>query len=91
MDSVYDIKKLRDDNYLKETGEAIARGIVDCYGLKPKAKPVSKPSVSKAKASYVGKRAESIYKGSEGLDFYSKPTFNDKYRAGVLQVSIRIP
>ena len=76
---------------LKETGEAIARGIVDCYGLKPKAKPVSKPSVSKAKASYVGKRAESIYKGSEGLDFYSKPTFNDKYRAGVLQYQYGFP
>jgi N-acetylmuramoyl-L-alanine amidase len=55
------------------------------------AKPVSKPSVSKAPASYVGKRAESIYKGSEGLDFYSKPTFNDKYRAGVLHYEYGFP
>jgi N-acetylmuramoyl-L-alanine amidase len=51
------------------------------------AKPVSKP----AQASYVGKRAESIYKGSEGLDFYSKPTFNDKYRAGVLHYQYGFP
>jgi N-acetylmuramoyl-L-alanine amidase len=90
MDSIYDIKKLRDDNYLKETGEAIAKGIVDCYGLKPKSKPVAK-STGKAPASYLGKRAESIYKGSEGLDFYSKPTFNDKYRVNTLKYGYGFP
>jgi N-acetylmuramoyl-L-alanine amidase len=36
MDSIYDIKKLRDDNYLKATGEAIAKGIIECYELKRK-------------------------------------------------------
>jgi N-acetylmuramoyl-L-alanine amidase len=36
MDSVYDIEKLRSDRYLKETGEAIALGIIECYDLKEK-------------------------------------------------------
>jgi N-acetylmuramoyl-L-alanine amidase len=36
MDSLSDIKKLRDDNVLRETGEAIAKGIVECYGLRRK-------------------------------------------------------
>jgi N-acetylmuramoyl-L-alanine amidase len=90
MDSIYDIKKLRDDRVLKETGEAIAKGIVECYGLKRKSKP--KPvSKSQSTPGYVGKRAESIYKGKEGLDFYSKPTFNDKYRAGVLHYQYGFP
>jgi N-acetylmuramoyl-L-alanine amidase len=53
-----------------------------------KPKPVSKPQST---PGYVGKRAESIYKGSEGLDFYSKPTFNDKYRAGVLHYQYGFP
>lgn len=88
MDSIYDIRKLRDDNYLKETGEAIARGIVDCYGLKPKLKKVSSSASS---SSFVGKRAESIYKGSDGLNFYSKPTFDKKYRAGTLQYQYGFP
>jgi N-acetylmuramoyl-L-alanine amidase len=51
---------------------------------KPAAKPKSKPS-------YVGKRAESIYQGKEGLDFYSKATFNDKYKAGVLHYQYGFP
>jgi N-acetylmuramoyl-L-alanine amidase CwlA len=42
-----------------------------------KPKPVS--------SDVYGMRVESIYKGKEGLDFYSKATFNDKYKAGVLQ------
>jgi N-acetylmuramoyl-L-alanine amidase len=40
MDSTHDIKKLRSDAYLKSTGEAIAKGIVECYGLKAKPKLV---------------------------------------------------
>jgi N-acetylmuramoyl-L-alanine amidase len=55
-------------------------------------KKVSKPAAKpKSKPSYVGKRAESIYKGSEGLDFYSKATFNDKYKAGVLHYQYGFP
>ncbi|MEI5905616.1 N-acetylmuramoyl-L-alanine amidase [Bacillus spongiae] len=83
MDSKNDIKKLRDDSYLKATGEAIAKGIVECYELKKKSK--------KPKPDYVGKRAESIYKGSDGLNFYSKATFNKKYRAGVLKYQYGFP
>jgi N-acetylmuramoyl-L-alanine amidase len=54
------------------------------YADKPKPAAKSKPA-------YIGKRAESIYKGKEGLDFYSKPTFNDKYRAGVLHYQYGFP
>lgn len=36
MDSITDIKKLRSDTYLKATGEAIALGIIECYGLQEK-------------------------------------------------------
>ena len=46
MDSVTDIKKLRSDAYLKATGEAIALGIIECYGLKEKPKARPKPTVS---------------------------------------------
>jgi N-acetylmuramoyl-L-alanine amidase len=48
---------------------------------------VSKPvSVAKPVSKNVtGMRVESIYKGAEGLDFYSKATFNDKYKAGTLK------
>jgi N-acetylmuramoyl-L-alanine amidase len=60
------------------------------YKKESSPKPVAKPKVE-SKPSYVGKRAESIYKGSEGLDFYSKPTFNDKYRAGVLHYQYGFP
>lgn len=55
---------------------------------KKKSKSAAKP---KSKPSYVGKRAESIYRGSEGLDFYSKPTFNDKYRVGTLHYQYGFP
>lgn len=53
-------------------------------------KPVAKPK-AQSEPSYKGKRAESIYKGSDELDFYSKPTFNDKYRAGKLKYGYGFP
>lgn len=36
MDSTIDIKKLRSDSVLKAAGEAIAKGVVEYLGLKPK-------------------------------------------------------
>jgi N-acetylmuramoyl-L-alanine amidase len=50
-----------------------------------------KVAVQISKPSYKGKRAESIYKGSDGLNFYSKPTFDKKYRAGTLQYQYGFP
>jgi hypothetical protein len=49
-----------------------------------------KPPKTKVKDEYVssdvvGKRVVSIYRGSEGLDFYSKPTFDNRYRASRLK------
>lgn len=45
-----------------------------------KVKPVQIETVS---TSDKGKRVESIYRGKEGIDFYSKPTFNDDFKVGV--------
>lgn len=44
MDSRTDIRKMRDDRFLKMQGEAIAKGIVEYLGLIPK--PLSKPIVT---------------------------------------------
>lgn len=44
MDSRTDIKKMRNDRFLKSQGEAIAKGIVDYLGLIPK--PLPKPTVT---------------------------------------------
>ncbi|MFX3672858.1 MAG: N-acetylmuramoyl-L-alanine amidase [Paenisporosarcina sp.] len=51
MDSREDIKKMRNDKFLKAQGEAIALGIVEYFGLKAKAlpKPVVKPTSPKGK------------------------------------------
>jgi N-acetylmuramoyl-L-alanine amidase len=53
----------------------------------------SKPEVEGEDVSseLIGKRVESIYRGTEGLDFYSKPTFNDRYRAGTLKFGYGFP
>jgi N-acetylmuramoyl-L-alanine amidase len=40
---------------------------------------------------YIGNRVESIYRGSEGLNFYSKPTFNNRYRVGTLKYGYGFP
>jgi len=42
MDSNVDIRKLRDDSYLKSQGEAIAKGIVLYFGLREKKKEETK-------------------------------------------------
>jgi N-acetylmuramoyl-L-alanine amidase len=47
MDSVNDIKKLRNDRYLKETGEAIALGIIECYSLQFRNRPIKMTDQSK--------------------------------------------
>lgn len=41
--------------------------------------------------SFVGKRVESIYKGKEGLNFYSRASWDKKYKAGVLAYGIGFP
>ncbi|MEM5009220.1 N-acetylmuramoyl-L-alanine amidase family protein [Niallia taxi] len=41
--------------------------------------------------SYVGKRVESIYKGSEGLNFYSKASWDKKYKVGTVAYGVGFP
>lgn len=48
---------------------------------KPQPKP-KEDKVEQVSASEKGKRVESIYKGSEGLNFYSKPTWDKKFKVG---------
>ncbi|WP_335871979.1 N-acetylmuramoyl-L-alanine amidase [Bacillus sp. 2205SS5-2] len=68
MDSRTDIKKLRDKQYLKATGEAIAKGIVECYGLKKKPKP---KKLYKVQIGAFGNRdnAEKLAKSAESKGF----------------------
>ena len=49
------------------------------------------PSNDRVDDSYEGKRVESIYKGSEGLNFYSKASFDKKYKVGTIGYGIGFP
>jgi N-acetylmuramoyl-L-alanine amidase len=72
MDSIYDIKKLRDDNYLRETGEAIAKGIIECYGLKRK--EVIKVAEQKLTPSQIAIQKEAIRLGlTDGKNPHREP------------------
>ncbi|PAD39831.1 N-acetylmuramoyl-L-alanine amidase [Terribacillus sp. 7520-G] len=96
MDSTIDIKKLRNDAVLEAAGIAAAEGILAYLGTssskgasKPTSKPAQEspaPSSSTPAKGYVngsaGQRVESIYKGKEGLNFYTKAYFDSKYKAG---------
>lgn len=49
------------------------------------------PTNDRLDDTYVGKRLESIYKGKEGLNFYSKATFDAKYKVGTIGFGIGFP
>jgi N-acetylmuramoyl-L-alanine amidase CwlA len=100
MDSLIDIKKLRDKSVLEKAGKEVARAVAEFYGLKKKSgsskpktenKPAPKPAPKEEIGDFVGKRVESIYKGKEGLNFYNKPSWDAKDRVGVLAYGIGFP
>lgn len=62
MDSRSDIKKLRNDKFLKAQGEAIALGIVEYFGLTQK--PLPKPIVTPAVKSASTKKKYRIFTGT---------------------------
>jgi len=64
MDSRSDIKKMRNDKFLKAQGEAIALGIVEYFGLKAKALP--KPIVTTPEVKGVSKME--VYKKDASAD-----------------------
>jgi N-acetylmuramoyl-L-alanine amidase len=48
-------------------------------------------NVDRVDDSVIGKRVESIYKGKEGLNFYSKASFDAKYKVGVIGYGMGFP
>lgn len=87
MDSRIDIKKMRDTKVLDAAGKAVATGLAEHFKLKKKtqsnkpSKP-SKPSSNKKDLEWVGtdlkgRRVESIYKGSDGLNYYDGPRWSN--------------
>jgi N-acetylmuramoyl-L-alanine amidase len=96
MDNEREALLMINEDYQRECAREQAQGICEYFGVPyvPASgkEPVEtvKPPKTEVKGEYVssdvvGKRVESIYKGHEGLDFYSKPTFSDRYRAGTLK------
>jgi N-acetylmuramoyl-L-alanine amidase len=102
MDNEEEALLMINEEYQRVRASEQAKGICDFFGVhyvhaggKESVKTV-KPPKTKVKGEYissdvVGKRVESTYKGSEGLDFYSKPTFDDRYRAGTLKYKYGFP
>ena len=90
IDTKSDANKLKSSKELDNIAQGHANGILETFGLikqsnkKPAPTP-SKPKPSKSKDDGVvwvgtndkGKRVESIYKGSEGLNFYDSPRWNN--------------
>ncbi|MCA1060567.1 N-acetylmuramoyl-L-alanine amidase [Rossellomorea aquimaris] len=85
------------EDFQRETAREQALGICDFFGVPYAAAgnggPVGTPPDTGGTSNdpVAGKRVESIYKGAEGLDFYSCPTFDDRYRAGTLKFGYGFP
>jgi N-acetylmuramoyl-L-alanine amidase len=102
MDNEEEALLMINEDYQRECAREQAQGLCDYFevsyvpaGGKEPVNTVNPPK-KEVKGEYVssdivGKRVESIYRGSEGLDFYSKPTFNDRYRAGTLHFGYGFP
>ncbi|TMU85108.1 N-acetylmuramoyl-L-alanine amidase [Bacillus sp. BHET2] len=100
MDNEREALLMINEDFQRETAREQARGICDFFGVPyvaatsggnvviPPKTDVKDVSTSE---NFTGKRVESIYKGSEGLDFYSRPTFNDAFRAGILKYQYGFP
>jgi N-acetylmuramoyl-L-alanine amidase len=97
MDNEKEALLMINEEFQRETAKEQARGVCDFFGVPYVAgKPGDgvKPSDSVSSgvsADYIGKRVESIYRGAEGLDFYSRPTFKDTYKAGTLKFRYGFP
>ncbi|MHA7139845.1 N-acetylmuramoyl-L-alanine amidase family protein [Rossellomorea arthrocnemi] len=102
MDNEREALLMLNESYQRECAREQAQGVCDYFrvayvpgDVKAPVKTVEAPK-TEVKGEYVsnevfGKRVESIYKGSEGLDFYSKPTFSNRYRVGTLKYGYGFP
>jgi N-acetylmuramoyl-L-alanine amidase len=102
MDNPREALLMINEDFQRECAREQAQGICAYFGVpyvsgngKTPVKTVEAPKTEVkgeyVSSDYVGKRVESIYKGSEGLDFYSKPTFNNRYRVGTLKYGYGFP
>jgi N-acetylmuramoyl-L-alanine amidase len=92
MDNEREALLMINEEFQRESAREQARGICDFFGVPYVAagSVVVHPEAGTSK-DVIGKRVESIYRGAEGLDFYSKPTFRDTYRAGTLKYGYGFP
>lgn len=92
MDNEREALLMINEEFQRESAREQARGICDFFGVPYVAagNVVVPPEVGTSK-DVIGKRVESIYRGAEGLDFYSKSTFRDTYRAGTLKYGYGFP
>jgi N-acetylmuramoyl-L-alanine amidase len=58
---------------------------------KESAKPAASSSVTEVSKSDAGKRLECIYSGKEGVNYYSKASFDDDYRVGAITKGLGFP
>ncbi len=94
MDNEREALLMINEDFQRETAREQARGICDFFSVPYVAAASGGNMVLLPKTTskdLAGKRVESIYKGSEGLDFYSRPTFNDAFRAGILKYQYGFP
>jgi N-acetylmuramoyl-L-alanine amidase len=102
MDNPREALLMINEDFQRECAREQAQGICDYFEVpyvpekgKTAEKLVEAPKTEVkgeyVSNDYVGKRVESIYKGPEGLDFYSKATFNNAYRVGTLKFGYGFP
>lgn len=97
MDNEREALLMINEEFQRESAREQARGICDFFSVPyVAAGNVVAPPETDVKGVWtirdvIGKRVESIYRGAEGLDFYSKPTFRDTYRAGTLKYGYGFP
>jgi N-acetylmuramoyl-L-alanine amidase len=102
MDNEREALLMVNEAFQRECAREQAQGICEYFGVpyvpadgKAPVKVV-KPPKSDVKSetsanSPSGQRVESIYKGSEGLNFYSKASFDTKHKAGTLACGYGFP
>jgi N-acetylmuramoyl-L-alanine amidase len=98
MDTEKESLLMINEEFQREAAKEQARGVCDFFGVPyvdagngEGVVPPPETAVGGVSTEYMAKRVESIYKGAEGLDFYSLPTFNDTYRAGTLKYQYGFP
>jgi N-acetylmuramoyl-L-alanine amidase len=98
MDNEKESLLMINEEFQREAAKEQARGVCDFFGVPyvdagngGEVVPPPETALGVGSTECIGKRVESIYKGAEGLDFYSRPTFNDAYRAGTLNYQYGFP